>query len=311
MINMSKQALRAALPLFLVLPAIPSLAAPLECTNWQSAHPEWLWCDDFESDAQLEQDYFEVSRQGGHFGVSGETAFGGNGALKGTYIPGESSAGNVKFSFGRSKVAPTRYSNRDFEEVYWRFYIKMEQGFSGNPNKITRGIVFNDNDWSQASIGHLWEGDAAGTGLDPVSGVVGSQVVTTQYNDFENMSWLGHKNGVTRIYAPENNNRWFCVEVRMKLNTPGQSDGVFEYWIDSKLEASQTALNWRGNYTQYGINAIFLENYQNSGPSKMQSRYFDNFVVSEQRIGCFGGAAPQASDAAPKPPGVGLSIVTE
>jgi hypothetical protein len=121
MINMSKQALRAALPLFLVLPAIPSLAAPLECTNWQSAHPEWLWCDDFESDAQLEQDYFEVSRQGGHFGVSGETAFGGNGALKGTYIPGESSAGNVKFSFGRSKVAPTRYSNRDFEEVYWRF----------------------------------------------------------------------------------------------------------------------------------------------------------------------------------------------
>ena len=45
--------------------AQPAAAAALECTNWQQAHPEWLWCDDFESDAALEQDYFDVERPGG------------------------------------------------------------------------------------------------------------------------------------------------------------------------------------------------------------------------------------------------------
>jgi len=45
-------------------------------------------------------------------------------------------------------------------------------------------------------------------------------------------------------------------------------------------------LNFVDSYTDYGINAIFIENYWNSGSPKEQQRYFDNFVVSTKRIGC-------------------------
>jgi hypothetical protein len=263
-------------------------AASLECGNWQVSHPEWIWCDDFESDAALGQNYFEVNRSTGQFGVSAETPYGGAGSLKAVYLPGVQEAGNVKLGFGRSPL-PSRIANdRDFDEVYWRFYTRTAMDWIGNPKKVTRATVFTQSNWAQAAIGHLWEDSATGLGLglDPATGVTGSQVVTTTYNDFANLRWLGKRNGTTQIYSQQNRGRWFCIEVRMKLNTPGTSDGAFAFWIDGNMEAEINGLNWRGSYTGYGINAIMLENYVNGGFDRTQARYFDNFIVSTDRIGC-------------------------
>ena len=110
-------------------------ALPVECNNWNTSHPAWLWCDDFESDAQLNNDYFEVDRAGGRFGVSTDAAWGGSASLKGIYIPSSQNAGNIKFSFGRTPVAPTRYLNQDFQEIYWRFYMMVDANWTGNPAK--------------------------------------------------------------------------------------------------------------------------------------------------------------------------------
>ena len=79
---------------------------------------------------------------------------------------------------------------------------------------------------------------------------------------------------------------WQCVEAHAKLNDPGQSNGLFELWVNGKLDATRSGLNWVGSYTAYGINAVFVENYWNKGSPVVQERYFDNFVVSTARIGC-------------------------
>ncbi len=258
----------------------------IECQNWQELHPEWVWCDDFENDNALDNNYFEVKRANEEFGVTQEFSFGGNGSLKSTYLPGIPEAGNIKFSFGKTPVAPTRYTNQDFSEIYWRFYVLHESGWQGNPIKLTRATIFSDSDWSQAAIGHVWNNSSLGLKLEPVSGVVGNAVVTKGYNDFENFSWLGGKSGKVEIYAPENSNKWHCIETRMTLNAPNKSDGIFEFWIDNVLQASKKNVNWRGGYTDYAINAIFLENYANGGMSRKQSRFMDNFVVSRERIRC-------------------------
>lgn len=258
----------------------------VECNNWQVLHPDWLWCDDFENDNSLGDNYFEVVRSNSYFGVSQEASFDGEGSLKATFLPGISHAGDIKFSLGRSPVAPTRYTNEDFNEVYWRIYVMHEPGWDGNPHKLTRATVFSSSDWSQAAIGHLWNNSSLGLALDPVSGVSGNMVVTHGYNDFDNMTWLGNKSGLIEIFANENVGKWQCIEVHMALNTPNRSDGVFEFWIDGELQASSNDLNWRDGYTQYGINAIFIENYANGGMTRVQSRYMDNFIVSRQRINC-------------------------
>lgn len=281
---------RAALVFSLVLLPLGAHAAAVECSNWQQQHPTWLWCDDFESDSSLEQNYFDLDRASGRLGVSTDAAFGGTGSLKGTYISSSSNAGSVKLSLGRTPVAQKRYTDRDFSDIYWRFYMRTSTNWIGQPYKVTRAMIFSGSDWSQAAIGHLWEDspNGQGLGLDPVSGVSGSQVLTSGYNDFSHLTWLGKANGTTQVYSAANRGKWNCIEVHMKLNAPGQSDGVLEHWVNDVREAQKTNLNFRGGYTAYGINAIFLENYTNNPASQSQDRYFDNFVVSTQRIGCAG-----------------------
>jgi hypothetical protein len=268
----------------------PALALPTECDNWAVTNPDWIWCDDFESDSGLNTDYFEVDRAAGRFGVSQDRAYGGSSSLKGIFVPGARNAGNVKFSFGRTPVAPSRYLNRDFQEIYWRFYMLMDSSWAGNAGKTTRIMIFSSPDWSQAAIGHLWQDSSLGLAIDPASGVNASlssgQVITSGYNDFNNLRWLGILNGKTQVYSPGNREAWVCVETHIKLNTPGSADGLFQFWVNDNLEANGRNLNWRSNYQAYGLNAIFLENYAIGNIAQNQSRYFDNFVVSTSRIGC-------------------------
>jgi hypothetical protein len=275
-----------------------SQAQALECENWQSRHPDWIWCDDFENDAALESNYFQVDRAEGRFGVSNAAAFGGSRALRATFIQGDENAGGVKLSFGRTPVSPQLLQDRDFTQIYWRHYLMVPPGWIGNAMKVSRAHVFATSGWLQAAVGMVWNDSESGLslGLDPVSGVDGSTVITTRYNDQTVFRWLGHRSAQTQVYAPANHGRWFCVEAHMRLNTPGQQDGSFTLWIDGVKEAENTGINFRGSYTAYGINALFLENYMNFGPSQTQSRYVDNFVVSRSRIGC-----ADADDVRPRP----------
>jgi hypothetical protein len=295
-----KPTLHAIFATIALLGAQSAWAAATECSNWQSAHPEWVWCDDFESDSSLSQNYFEVNRNNGGFGVFTGNAYGGNGALRARWESGMVEAGNLKLSFGKTPVAPTRFTDRNFDDIYWRFYMKTSPNWVGQPMKLTRATIFAGSNWSQAAIGHLWDGATLGLGLDPASGVSGGSVVTTQYNDFANLKWLGKLDGTTQVYSSAYRDKWVCVEVHMKLNTPGQSNGEFAFWLDDKLEAQGKTLNWRGTYTAYGINAIFLENYQNTGAAQQQDRYVDNFIVSTQRVGCTAGTTP--TPVKPNPP---------
>jgi len=277
-----------------------------ECDNYQAVHPQWLWCDSFESDAALDANYFDVERASGRMSLSSDSPFDGSHSLQMQYVPGQEDSGSIKLSLGATPVSPKRYTNQSFNELYWRFYMKVQSNWLGNPQKVTRGIVFSGSNWSEAAIGHLWEdnADSLGLGLDPASGVVGSTVVTTKYNDFDHLKWLGKHNGAFQVYAPANANKWTCIEVHMKLNTPGQSDGVMAFSVNGQQQAQATALNFRGSYTTYGINAIFLEGWINGGISpQVQNRWFDNFVVSTQPIGCAaGGGTTTPAPVVPNPP---------
>jgi len=50
--------------------ALPSFAN--ECQNWQTLHPEWIFCDDFEDGTPLVRQgrYFEMDNCGGLCGVA-------------------------------------------------------------------------------------------------------------------------------------------------------------------------------------------------------------------------------------------------
>src|SRR3989449_7770728 len=143
--------------------------------------------------------------------------------------------------------------------------------------------------------------------LDPASGTdAAGNLLTTKYNDFANMRWLGAQSGVTPLFDASHVGQWYCVEAHAQLNDAALSNGVFEFWINGNLEARETGLNWLGSFSAYGINALFFENYWNTGSPVAQERYFDNIVISTQPIGCVGSGSPP-----PPPPPAPVAQVAQ
>ena len=154
-----------------------------------------------------------------------------------------------------------------------------------NPAKLARATCLAGTDWSQGFMAHVWGGKGDALCIDPATGIHDSRKMTERYNDFPHLHWLGSRQGQTPLFSTAESGRWVCIESHVRLNTPGHSDGVFELRIDGRPEAARTDLDWHGMWNDYAIDAVFLENYWNSGSVKRQARWFDDFVVSTKPIG--------------------------
>lgn len=238
-----------------------------------------IWYDDFNG---AEKNYPESSGA-----LDEKQAFGGKGkSMLCLYEKGSRGKGGRKVFFGDSPVYKPVKSGNKYDDIYWRIYLKHQYGWTGGgAAKLSRATSIVSSRWAQAMISHVWSSEEALT-LDPATGVREDKVITRQYNDFEMLKWLGNKpTSKFKIHSTKESGRWVCVEARARLNTPGQKDGINQLWIDGKLEAERRNLDWRGTYSEYGINAVFLEAYWNSGSPVTQSRWIDNFVISTEPIG--------------------------
>lgn len=286
--------MRALLLLCLALAIAPAFAD--ECpANWASLHPEWIWCDDFETNKF--SSYFETDAT---FARTAGVGLNGTFGARATFSNGVSDAGSLKLAFGLTPVGAgfTQPAGVDtttkFREIYYRVFLKSQSGWlnpsdGGSSNtKFTRAMVVVDSSWTQAMISHLWSDESANTFLlsDPASCVTGSTVNCVGYNDFAHLDFIGSARGSTAVFAAPYLGAYVCIEHHVKLNDAGQSNGVSEFWVDGTLNASQTTLNFVGSYSAFGINGIFFENYINNGSPQNQVRDWDNIVVSTQRIGC-------------------------
>jgi hypothetical protein len=255
-----------------------------------------IWHDDFESGTPLSQRYFEYDDAAGRFAPVPGVGLNGSVGMRAAYEAGNADAGYLHQTFGRSPLSSRAFPGNDFREVYWRLYVRNETGWRGNPYKLSRVTSIGSSAWAQAMIAHNW-GDGTGEALtiDPATGInANGQLATTGYNDFTHLRWLGLLRGITPVFATSGAGHWYCVEAHVKLNSPGSSDGVFEFWVDGNLEARNGNLNWVGTWTAYGINMVMVENYWNGGPTTGQTRYVDELVVSTGRIGCGLTIPPQA-----------------
>ena len=269
----------------------PAPSGPGCPADWTTAHPEWIFCDDFESDAPMVGPgrYFEYDDNEGDFVVVDGVGFGDSRGMQVHWQPGEVGAGTLNLSFGRT---PSPYmdsgirTGEDFREIWYRMMLRNAPGWMGSPAKLSRATVIAADDWSQAMIAHLWSDDAEHLGIDPASCIEGGQVVCVGYNDFDHLHWLGFQAGPTPVFATEEAGEWRCIEAHVRLDDPGQANGVQEFWIDGALEARGEGLEFVDGYADYAINAVFFENYWNEGSTADQQRFFDDIVVSTAPIGC-------------------------
>ena len=269
-------------------PSAAGLAA--ECATSQ---PGWIWCDDFDQDRRAS--YFEYADANGSFlrlnGVGTEGSYG----MRARFAQGQVDAGALHLAIGRTPQGyfrPADAGTTNYRELYWRIYLRNQPGWTGGGgNKLSRAFVFaSATSWAQAMIAHVWSGSASNADrlvIDPARGTdEAGHLLTTQYNDGAHLSWLGAVVGTTPVFDAAHVGSWHCIEAHVRLNDAGQSNGLFELWLDGQAEAVRSGLNSLGSYNAYGLNAVFLENYWNAGSPQAQERYFDNFIVSTRRIGC-------------------------
>ncbi len=274
-----------------------TVTAPATGLVNECASPEagWIWCDDFDVDRL--STYFEVESPGGSFTRVNGVGNSGSYGMRAHWNVGQVSAGALHLTFGRLPQAgfrPVDAGTADYREIFWRVYLRNQPGWTGGGgDKLSRAFVFaSSTSWAQAAIAHVWAGDDGSAFenvlmVDPARGTdAGGTLVTTGYNDFPNLTWLGIVRGTNPLFADANVGVWRCVEARARLNDAGSANGVMEVWIDGVLDIQKTGLNFLGSFNAYALNAVFLENYWNNGSPAAQDRFFDNFIVSTQRIGC-------------------------
>ena len=241
-----------------------------ECDNWQANHPEWLWCDGFETQDTLTVNYQDVSTNGMSV-VTGE-AFEGTHSLGQIYSQGQVDAGWI-----------IRVSDGGFpDHVFMRWYHKFEAGFQGFPEKMARiRYRMRSGDWSSPYAVHCW--------LE-TDGVLALDVAATNSTQANSGGWLPIARSSFSFADAKNIGRWICFEMEVKLNTPGATDGLYRLWADDSLIVERTNVDLRGA-TTYKINEMMLDCYWNEGSPKAQSRYYDNLVISTQKIGPLAGTA--------------------
>ncbi|MHC4740115.1 MAG: hypothetical protein ACYS9Y_14495, partial [Planctomycetota bacterium] len=245
-----------------------------ECDNWQTLHPEWIFCDDFETEQNLTVNFDDTDGGSSGMSVTTNDPYDGLYSLEQHYTIGQVDAGWVTKFIGDN---PHLASPGDkLDEVYYRWYHKFENGFSGLPQKMARTKIFmTSDDWSGGLAFYNW--------IHTGNYLLDVEIRTYDGIDF---IWLP-ANFTTLDYSnPANIGIWICIEVRLELNTVGQSDGEVQYWVDGVEDLYVTGLDLQAeNNNGKGLNMIMWGCYWNDGSPADQSRFYDNIVISTAPIG--------------------------
>ena len=137
-----------------------------------------------------------------------------------------------------------------------------------------------------SSIGPGWDKRfAVHSWLDPDTSEIVADVHVPFSSQANDAGWLPVARSGFSYADPSNVGRWICHEMYVRMNTSGEADGAYTFWADGEVIIERTEVDLRGS-TSFNFNAVQLDCYWNGGSPRKQSRFYDNFVVSTERIGC-------------------------
>lgn len=251
----------------------------------------WIFCEDFEAFGDPSKVFFDYVDAEGNFAPSDDGGASGIGSMKAHYREGVEGAGFMSVSFGSNPINTTgRPGYRDgdkFDEVYWRFRVRMQPGWpDAGPYNLSRISAFAQEDWGEALVASVASDEADVTLFAMAASCVQNDQVECEGIDADALVPLSSLSGNTPVFSGARAGQWQCVEAHVKLNAPGDSDGMFEFWVDGQLEAGRAGMDWRGSWEEFGLNLLSIENFWVGGAPADLDRWFDDIVISTSPIGC-------------------------
>ncbi len=109
----------------------------------------------------------------------------------------------------------------------------------------------------------------------------------------ENKAILG-EDFVPRPDFSAERDRWYCYELMLSANTPGERDGRVAFWVDGKLAGDFPNLRFRSVPT-LKVNHVSLGSYSSQRhPNKVM--WYDDVVVATSYIGPRAPAGPDSEE---------------
>ena len=172
----------------------------------------------------------------------------------------------------------TRWFMPGYDEIYVRFYVMFQEGFL-NQRSDGAGMHFlticgnNSTDsqscWGKPAI--VPNGtDYFYAGLDPEEVSLPTLQPLSFYTYWPDMSCCyGNVLFQSSPKVALVGGQWQEVVFHIKLNTPGQADGLQEVWLNGVKTLSQQNMRWRTT-TDLSLNEIRFDNYM---PGALQTQY--------------------------------------
>lgn len=147
-----------------------------------------------------------------------------------------------------------------------KFYVDVEnsrESTSETSPGMTNFYVYHPE--QRTEWGDHWYPDGRVTPFDATPGNFGSNFVPRPN------------------FTPELN-RWYCYELMVKANTPGQRDGRIAFWVDGRLVADYPNVRLR-DVSTLRIDKILLSFHIKSNTLRQNLKWYDNVVVARSYIG--------------------------
>ncbi len=265
------------------------------------AHPDVIHAERFESDNWV--DHFEKNGSQRFVMVEGRNSLVSNDpqnvfmnldgqALKATVAEGTHDGISAFYNFeNRIGYQP--------EEIYFRYYLRFadnwepsyngklpgiaHKGFDGEgvPTANGQSPSYGENTWSARGLFEPSEYEDLGARVP--AGFYTYHTHQTQTSG-EHLIWTNNYQGFLE------KNRWYSIEMYIKMNSPNSDNGVMRTWVDGHLAYENTQINLTNN-TDFKIRHVWLNLYHGGfGPGAPEapqdvSIYMDNLVIAKSYIG--------------------------
>ena len=172
------------------------------------------------------------------------------------------------------------------EEIYFRYYLRFADdwnpkrggklpGLAGTYGRAGWGgrAVNGRNGWSARG---LFKGQT--NGKTPIGYYCYHADMKGRYG----ANWVWDRDGLGFL----ENNRWYCIEQYVRLNTPGQRDGILRGWVDGKPAFEKTDVRLRDVPT-LKIETVWINLYHGGAwtAETEDHLYIDNVVISREYVG--------------------------
>jgi len=180
--------------------------------------------------------------------------------------------------------------------AYFRLYLRLQDGFSTGTTNQVKLIAMRGADVIEKTYGGAGT-KSTGTSFSADLCIDNSRSLHFYYYHPDQLGGWGDitycKLSFFR-YAKISPGKWYCIELMLKNNTPGQKNGQLSAWLDGKLVGNVERLRFRNTekvkIRRFAVYSYFGgDNAWQTSP-KDQRIYVDNLVISRKPIGCWGAS---------------------